>query len=146
MPGLWLPFPLVVQVTGTNGLPLTNAPLTFAVTNTAVGLSTNLNGTTASTISLRSGSNGVASTYVKLPNVFGATNFITVTAASGTNSVQLTLSASAMSAQNIRLWLRADAGVTTNSSGNISTWTRQGTNSASATQATGANQPLWVAN
>lgn len=46
----------------------------------------------------------------------------------------------------LKVWLKADAGVTTNLSGGITTWTDQSGNGNDAVQATDANAPLVVAN
>lgn len=45
---------------------------------------------------------------------------------------------------NLQLWFRADAGVTTNGSGNVSVWADQSGNANNATNTTAANQPVWV--
>ena len=46
----------------------------------------------------------------------------------------------------LKLWLKADTGVTTNGSGQVSTWADQSGNANNATQTTGANQPLLITN
>jgi hypothetical protein len=50
------------------------------------------------------------------------------------------------SSANIQLWFEADAGVTTNGSGNVSTWADQSGNGNNATNLTVANEPLWIGN
>ncbi len=45
----------------------------------------------------------------------------------------------------LQLWLNAVVGLTTNASGNISTWADQSGNANNATQTQGSLQPLWVA-
>src|SRR5438034_643150 len=47
---------------------------------------------------------------------------------------------------NIQLWFRADSGVTTNGTGNVSVWSDNSLNANNATNTTAANQPLWVDN
>jgi hypothetical protein len=46
----------------------------------------------------------------------------------------------------LQLWLRADAGVTTNATGGVTAWADQSTNANNALQAVDAAAPLWVAN
>jgi len=92
----FLPEPLVVQVTDGYGLGniLTNAPLTFSVTNglnqLAVTNTKVLGGTVVSNLFLRTDANGYAMVYLFLPSDAPATNLIFVTAQSGTNSRQVT--------------------------------------------------------
>jgi len=50
------------------------------------------------------------------------------------------------SSSNIQLWFRADAGVTTNGTGNVSVWADQSGIANNATNLTLANQPLWIDN
>src|SRR5262245_29682685 len=47
---------------------------------------------------------------------------------------------------NLQLWFRADAGVTTNGTGNVSAWADQSGNGNNVTNTTAANQPLWLDN
>lgn len=46
---------------------------------------------------------------------------------------------------NLSRWFKADAGVTMDGSNRVSAWADQSGNGANATQATGGNQPLYVA-
>ena len=46
----------------------------------------------------------------------------------------------------MKLWLRADAGVTKDGSNKVSAWADQSGNSANGSQANSANQPTWVDN
>jgi len=56
----------------------------------------------------------------------------------GTLQAQLTYS------NGLRLWLKADAGVTTNASGQVSSWADQSTNGFIVSQGTDSLKPLWV--
>ena len=47
---------------------------------------------------------------------------------------------------DLRLWLRADAGVATNSSGNVTNWSDQTISGLDLSQSTAGLQPLWVTN
>ncbi len=58
-------------------------------------------------------------------------------------SNQATFAYSTLPADGMTLWLRADAGVT-QSSGKVSAWATQATNSVTVTQATAASQPTYV--
>jgi hypothetical protein len=60
-----------------------------------------------------------------------------------------TLSASAQTltvTNGLQLWLRADAGITTNASGGVTQWSDQSGNANHATQPTNSQAPLLVAN
>ena len=50
--------PLIVQVTDTNGVPLTNAPVAFTVSQGTLSLRTDTNGQAATWLVLLPGSNG----------------------------------------------------------------------------------------
>ncbi len=86
----FLPVPLVFKVS-TNGFALTNAPITLNVVQGSGKLALTNGGTQASSLSLRSGTNGQASVAFWLPQVFG-TNLIDVIASTGslTTSVRFT--------------------------------------------------------
>jgi len=88
----FLPARLIVQV-ATNGVSLTNAPLTFVVTQGTAQLSSSTNAgySLSSSLSVRSSTNGQASAFLMLPSVLG-TNVVTVSAVSGTNSTQVSFS------------------------------------------------------
>jgi len=88
----FLPEPLVIQVTDGYGLGniLTNAPLTFSVTNGLDQLAAANGGTVVSNLFVRTDTNGYATVYLFLPANAPATNVIFVTAQSGTNSEQVT--------------------------------------------------------
>jgi hypothetical protein len=67
--GAFLPTPLVVQVTGTTGQALVNAPVTFVVTQGNGSLAPDTSGTSAASasFSLRTGSNGNVTIYFQQP-------------------------------------------------------------------------------
>jgi alpha-tubulin suppressor-like RCC1 family protein len=86
----FLPVPLIVQVTSSGGVPLTNAPITFSVTNGLNQLATSTNGGTLSaSISLLTGINGYATNWLFLPSDAPPVNNVIVTAQSGTSSNQI---------------------------------------------------------
>jgi hypothetical protein len=140
----FLPLALTVSVKGTNGVVLTNAPITFSVTFGGVLVAASTNGTPVNSLSLRTGTNGQVAVYALLPPAWQTVNYITATAVSGTNNTQVTFIETTF--QGLALWLRGDVGVTANASSNISTWADQSTNHNDATQGTVANQPLLVTN
>lgn len=85
-----LPVPLTISITGTNGLILTNAPITFAVTQGGAQVSTVENGSFSPSVMVRTGTNGRAAVYLLLPSTFDTTNLVTATAQSESQSVQVT--------------------------------------------------------
>jgi len=89
------PVPLAVIVTDTSGKLLTNAPLTFAVTQGPALLALTTNGTGAALQETSSDVNGEALVYFVLTkDTYGITNVISATAYSGTNSTSLTFTES----------------------------------------------------
>jgi len=64
---------------------------------------------------------------------------------SNTQTVTPTLGNISIPASALRLWLRADTGVASDSNGKVSTWSDQSGNSADATQSSSSIQPLLVA-
>jgi uncharacterized repeat protein (TIGR03803 family) len=66
-----------------------------------------------------------------------------VTTNPGTLTVQAAATVLTLT-NNLELWLRADAGVTTNSTGGVSAWTDQSGAGHNATQVTGTTQPVLV--
>jgi alpha-tubulin suppressor-like RCC1 family protein len=88
LPGEFLPGALTAQLTGTNGVLLINAPVTFTVTNGGGLIAASSGGATSSSLQLRTGTNGEASVWLQLPATNG-TNFVTVSAQSGTNTEQI---------------------------------------------------------
>jgi alpha-tubulin suppressor-like RCC1 family protein len=87
-PGSLLPISLTVQITDTNGVALTNAPITFSVTNGELELLSN--GSETNSLTLRTDPNGIASVYYVLPSETNLNCFVTATALSTTNSVTVT--------------------------------------------------------
>jgi len=78
-PGGFLFDPLVVQVSGTDGHPLINAPVTFSVTGGGQVTYSDYSGAATSLV-VRTNSNGQAVMQYSLPNVSSTTSQITVTA------------------------------------------------------------------
>ena len=86
----FLPLPLLVITVNTNEVPLTNAPLTFAVSQGSGQISLSTNGSPlATSLTLRTGTNGQSQVFFYGGATEG-TNLVTVTAVSGTNSTQVT--------------------------------------------------------
>jgi alpha-tubulin suppressor-like RCC1 family protein len=84
----YLPLPMKLEVLK-SGLPLTNAPITFSVTNgiNLLAISTN-GGNQSSTLALLTDTNGFATVWLFLPTNSPASINVIATAQSGTNSVQ----------------------------------------------------------
>jgi alpha-tubulin suppressor-like RCC1 family protein len=87
--GSFLPLPLTVQVLNSGSSPLTNAPLTFSVTNGLKELALTLNGTVSTNLLLQTDANGYARVYVYLPTNAPVSNIVLVTAQSGASSTQV---------------------------------------------------------
>jgi hypothetical protein len=90
VPGQFNVQPLLVSVTDTNNMALTNAPVTFTVTDGTGLLSAALDsGPLMGSVVLRTDTNGNAAGWFQLPATFDTTNQITVTATSGVGSTQV---------------------------------------------------------
>jgi hypothetical protein len=141
MPSAYLVLPLVVAVSATNTIPMTNAPITFSVTSGGAQISATTNGPYTNSVTLRTADLGQASVWALLPTNPATTVSITATAWSSTNSTAATFTAHTM--DGLLVWLRADAGVTADGSGNISQWADQTPNHYNAT-ASGNNRPIFA--
>ena len=142
-PGGWLPLPLVVHVTNTSGVPLINVPVTFSLGQNSGGLSATSGGTTVSSLTLRTDVNGNAAAYYQQPPT---TTVSTINAQAGTvtiRQVSFTASAADISLVGLKLWLRADAGVTKDSNQKISSWLDQSGHNFLASQNNLSNEPVW---
>jgi len=84
----WLPIPLTVQLTDTNALILTNAPVTFTVTQGSALIANSNSGMTTNALQITTDTNGQAAVWLQLPSNIG-TDVVTVSAQSGTNVVQV---------------------------------------------------------
>jgi alpha-tubulin suppressor-like RCC1 family protein len=87
----FLPQPIIIKVANTNFVALSNAPIVFTVTNGTALLATTTNDTPASTLTLRTDSNGLASAWVYFPpaNANPPDSTILVSAFSGMNSTSI---------------------------------------------------------
>jgi hypothetical protein len=84
----FLPLPITMEVTGTDSVALTNAPVTFTVTNGTALLALTTSDTPTSTLSFQTDSNGQASVWVYFPPVGPnpPDSTILISASSGINS------------------------------------------------------------
>jgi hypothetical protein len=145
MPNSFVPLPLTVAVTNGSGFLLTNAPLTFAISSGTAQIAGTNSGSGSTSLSLRTDTDGLARVYAICPSTLDTTNSITATATTDSGSVQTTLNISSLT--GLKMWLRADAGVTNDANNNVSGWADQTTNHNYAYQIYGAgNDPLLVAN
>ncbi len=85
-PGGFVPAPLIVSVTDTNGNPLYEAPVTFTVTSGTGVLQTSSTGAPVSTLTTLADQNGDARVFFQLPATVSSTSQITVT--TGTTAAQ----------------------------------------------------------
>jgi autotransporter-associated beta strand protein len=97
---LFLSEPLVVLVTGTNGVPLSNAPVTFAVAQGDAKLATSFSETRSSVLAVRTAADGLARVFCHLGPTVGVTDFITATATSAANSTSVTFVATSAQPQH----------------------------------------------
>lgn len=143
-PGWWLGQPLVVKTANGAGVALSNAPIAFSLAQAGGGLSLTDRGTTASALNTRTDSNGQATVYYQQPT--SGSSGVIVQAGTG-NPQQVTFSASFLNipTANMKLWLRADAGVTKDANNRVSLWRDQSPAGNSASQVVAANSPLFVA-
>jgi alpha-tubulin suppressor-like RCC1 family protein len=85
----FLPEPVIIEVKNVYSVALTNAPLTFTVTNGTALLAVTTNDTPVTSLALRTDTNGQVSAWVYFPPASSnpPDSTILVNAASGTNSV-----------------------------------------------------------
>jgi len=143
-PGVWLAQPLVVQVKNSSESPLTNAPVTFSLGQISGGLAQTSGGTPLSSLTLRTDSLGKAAVYYQQPST--ANTLSAVNAQAGTVTIkQVTFTASTgdLPPIGLKLWLKADAGITKDSNNKISAWLDQSGRNLQAAQNNQANQPVW---
>jgi hypothetical protein len=86
-PGGFVPAPLVVQVSNSNGQPVMNGPVTFTVSQGGGTVQKSSNGPPGASITVLTDSGGQAKVFFKLPNAQSNTNTIVATPGSGTYSV-----------------------------------------------------------
>jgi hypothetical protein len=133
--------PLVIKVTNSSGTPLVSAPVTFSLAPGADGgLSATNGGTTNSSVSVLTGSNGYATNYYEAGPDGVANNVIVASAYAGSGSTNYNFTAYCGVQSGLSAWYRADNGVTT-SSGSVTNWSDQSTNGYNLTNAVGTNAP-----
>ena len=145
----FLPLPFVIKVSDGAGNSLSNAPVTFAVTDGGGLLAASPNGSQSITQQARTAGDGTASVFYLEPAVANVTSHITASAGppgSSTTVVFMTVSTDPITGTAPRLWLKADAGITKDASNRVSSWADQSGANNTTTQATSSNQPLWVDN
>ncbi len=75
-PNTFLPLPFVVKVSDSSGQPLNNAPVTFAVSDGGGLVAASSGGSTAESIEIRAGSDGIVSVFYLQPSDDGVTSHI----------------------------------------------------------------------
>ncbi|WP_165920183.1 LamG-like jellyroll fold domain-containing protein [Chthoniobacter flavus] len=138
--------PLRVFVTS-NGVPMSNAPVTFQVT-TGGGLLADSGGSNAvASYVTRTNAQGYASAYFQGASQAGTASIsATAGAAPQLNFVVSTLAAgqSPLPTAGMLIWLKADFGVTSDINGKVSAWADESGTGHSAVQTTAASSPLFV--
>jgi|GEM_PF-700114 len=132
--------PLVFQISNTNGLALTNLPVSFSASGTGL-IGTNSAGPFSSSNQILSDTNGQIQIYVLMPTP--ATNFA-VTATVGPTNAQTNVVCNVNAVSGLALWFKADSGLAINGN-NVTAWTNLANNTV-VTQATTTNQPTLTTN
>ncbi len=143
--------PMIVQA-ATNGFGVTNYPVVFSMTQGVGKVAVTNGGALFITYTNRTDSNGFATAAIYL-GTNTSTNLVTAFLTSGTYTSQVvfseTASFQAPTTNNLVLWLKADAGLTvqtTNGTNFVSKWQDQFTYQNNATQAVASLQPFVVTN
>lgn len=143
----WLPQPLVVKVTNTAGTPLSNAPVTFSVTQSGGAISTVSGGTTYSSLLCHTDAAGKAQVYYQTPSTQRLA-YITAQSGVGQSIKQVSFTVSTLNVSfpfvGLSTWLRADTGVVKDGNNAISNWSDSTGNGNNATQNSTSVQPLYV--
>jgi alpha-tubulin suppressor-like RCC1 family protein len=124
--GAWLAQPLVVLVTNTSGTPKVNAPVTFSLGQISGGLAATSGGTPLSSISMRTDSAGKATVYYQQGPLADTPSTVIAQAGTGTiQQVTFNESTADIPVFGLKLWLNAQAGVTTVAGASVTGWTDQ---------------------
>ena len=124
---------LVIQIKDSLGNPLVNAPVTFTITSGSDGgLAQTSGGTTGTSLSLTTDGSGNATVYYKAGAEVLQNNTITATAVSGAGSVSVSFTEYCGTQNGLSLWLKSDAGIMIDGSGNITGWNDQSVNQNNA--------------
>jgi chitodextrinase/regulation of enolase protein 1 (concanavalin A-like superfamily) len=93
-PGGFVPAPLVVQVSDSNGVPIVNGPVTFTVSQGGGTVQKSSSATPVPSLTLRADGNGQVKVYFKLPNTQNSTSAITATSGGDAHTAQVTFTES----------------------------------------------------
>ena len=96
---LFLPKPLVVQVTDRNGQPLTNAPVTFSVVQGDATLAKSFTRTRSQSFQVRTGRDGIAEVFCRLGASLDAVSRVNATASGGGATINVTFAAMSIARQ-----------------------------------------------
>lgn len=133
----YLTDPLEVKVSGSGGVGVEDAVVTFRVTSGSAQIATASPGTLEDELTVQTDGDGEARVYL---NVSG-TGVATVEAAAGGNTVEFAANAPV---SGMKLWLKAGAGVTRDNAGRVTQWADQSGNGLSAGNSNVAYQPLLI--
>lgn len=143
----WLPLPLTVRVTDQSGLSLANAPVRFSIGQATGNLSLSNGGTTSTVVDVRTDASGNAAVYYQQGSAADAPS--RVIARSGTifvKEVTFTESTADIPADGLKLWLNAQAGVTTTDGQAVTNWSDQSAAGNSVAAIYANTRPEYVAN
>jgi alpha-tubulin suppressor-like RCC1 family protein/Ca2+-binding RTX toxin-like protein len=133
-----------VSIKNAAGVALANAPVTMRVTTGASEIASSVGGTASTEVIVRTDGNGVARAYVTFTSL--AVDVLTATVSSGSSTVSISIDIQppVSAIDGLLLWLRADAGVTKDSNGHVSSWLDQSGHGHDVSQTATGSQPLWV--
>jgi alpha-tubulin suppressor-like RCC1 family protein len=147
--GDWVLQPLQVRVTNPAGVPLANAPVTFSVIATGSGISGTAGGSTLTSLALRTDGSGFAAVYYRTP-ASQQISRVRVQATTGATVSEVRFSASTLPdnfpSAGLQLWLRGDAGITSDANNVVGQWADASGNSFHASQNYTSYGPLVVPN
>jgi len=124
------------------GAAISSAPVTFSIASgSSGGVSGTSGGTTGTSATVLTDASGYATVYYKSGTEGYKINTITATATA--TSVAANFTAFCGVQNGLALWLKADAGVTTGTSGNVTAWADQSSNGNNGTGPSG-RQPLFI--
>jgi alpha-tubulin suppressor-like RCC1 family protein len=145
-PSTFASAPLLLQISDASGHPLSNVPVSFALSSGSDGgIALTNGGSVANTQNVMTNASGQATIFYQSGADVLQNNTINASVPSGTESISTAFTAHCGVQNGLGLWLRADAGVTADANGNISTWADQSAAHEDAVQNTSGNQPQTIA-
>lgn len=143
----YFPTALRVKVTNASLTPLRNAPVDFQVVSGSGKVALQNYGTPSVSLRAFTDVNGEAYVYAYAsPNLETITISATAGTPTGFAQVNFSETTNAQLTANMRLWLKADEGVTADGGSSVVTWTNFGSFGSQVTAPAAPKKPLWVPN